>query len=588
MSDRIRIGGACGFWGEAGHATAQLLAHPDIDVLIYDYLAEITLSIMARARQKDPAAGYARDFVTEVMAKNAAQIAEQGVKILSNAGGMNPDACAEALREVLRTQGLELSVAVVTGDDLLGRVETFADVKEMESGAAFPDAARVASINAYMGAFPIAAALSAGADIVITGRCADSALALAAGIHRFGWGPDDLDLLAAGSLAGHLIECGPQSTGGNFTDWEMAGDIAQIGYPVAELQRDGTIEITKPAGTSGLVTPASVTEQLLYEIGDPSAYLLPDVICDFRKVSATAVAQNLVRVTGARGRAPTGRLKVSATYADGFRAGIQFQFNGRDARRKAEAYVRAGLDRAQARIGAPFAETCIELFGGRPDPSKDEQILVKVAVRHADPRAVGVFLKEQIGLALATPPGLHFFTGAGRPKPSPVVRLFSCLIAADEVQVEISRDGTPVPYEAPVCKAAAAAASAIADPEEPRPGGDLIETRLETLAFARSGDKGDAANIGVIARHPVLLPWIWRALTPDAVAAVFPQASGPVTRFHLPGASALNLLLEGALGGGGIASLRDDAQGKSYAQTLLGLSVQVPRALVPETREPDA
>ncbi len=581
MSDKIRIGGACGFWGEAGHATAQLLTHPDIDVLIYDYLAEITLSIMARARQKDPAAGYARDFVSEVMARNAVQIAEKGVKILSNAGGMNPEACAAALRAVLQEAGVDLSVAVVTGDDLLDRADTFVDVKEMTTDADFPDPARVASINAYLGAFPIAAALSAGADIVITGRCADSALALAAGIHRFGWQADDLDLLAAGSLAGHLIECGPQSTGGNFTDWELAGDIAQIGYPVAELDRDGTIEITKPAGTTGLVSPASVSEQLLYEIGDPSAYLLPDVICDFREVRVVQAGSDRVRVTGVRGRPPTGKLKVSATYADGFRAGIQFQFNGRDARAKGETYVRAGLDRAEARIGGSFAETCIEVFGGRPDPTADEQVMVKVAVRHPDARAVGVFLKEQIGLALATPPGLHFFTGAGRPKPSPVVRLFSCLIPGDEVQVNIARGGAPVPYVAPVCSLAEADAPALPEPDAPIASDDMVEARLETLAWARSGDKGDAANIGVIARQPELLPWIWQALTPDVIRKAFPQAAGPISRFHLPGPHAINLLLDNALGGGGIASLRDDAQGKSYAQTLLGLTIQVPRDLVP-------
>ena len=282
MTDKpLIIGGAAGFWGEAAHATPQLLTTPGLNVLVYDYLAEITMSIMARARLKDPALGYAVDFVSEVMARNLPDIANKGVRVLSNAGGVNPQSCAAALREAIDKAGLDLKVAVVSGDDLMARKGDFADTTEMFDGSAYPDPEKLASINAYLGAFPVAAALDAGADIVVTGRCADSALALAACIHRFGWTPHDYDLLAAGSLVGHLLECGPQSTGGNFTDWEAAGNLADIGYPVAEVAADGTFAVTKPPETSGIVSPASVGEQMLYEIGDPQAYVLPDVICDF-------------------------------------------------------------------------------------------------------------------------------------------------------------------------------------------------------------------------------------------------------------------------------------------------------------------
>lgn len=586
MDRAVRIGGASGFWGEAPHATAQLLAVPDLDVLVFDYLAEITMSILARARAGDPGAGYATDFVTGAMAPNLAAIAERGVRVLSNAGGVNPAACAEALRSRIAAEGLALKVAVVEGDDLMGRAGAFSRHTEMFTGAQMPPADRILSMNAYLGAGPVVAALRAGADIVITGRCADSALALAACIHAHGWAMDDYDRLAAGSLAGHLLECGPQATGGNFTDWEAAGDLAQIGYPVAEVAGDGTFVMTRPPATSGVVSPASVGEQMLYEIGDPRAYLLADVICDFSAVTLRQDGPDRVAVAGARGRAPTGRLKVSATWADGWRGGMVVQFNGRDARAKAGAFAQAGLDRARLRLAAQgaadFREVSVECFGGRPGAGAYEEVSLKAAVRHADAAAVGVFLKELTGAALAAPPGLHFFTGAGRPKPSPVVALFSFLAEAGQVPVRVSVEGRDLGY--------AGADGALRDPVLPDATApdrvdagrrDLVVRPLESLAWARSGDKGDAANIGVIARRPEFLPWIWAALTPDAVAGVFAGlVQGPVERFHLPGCHAMNILLNRALGGGGVASLRSDAQGKGFAQRLLAHPVAVPAGLV--------
>ncbi|MDA4848100.1 acyclic terpene utilization AtuA family protein [Hoeflea poritis] len=582
--DQLIIAGASGFWGEAPHATAQLLRYPGLEFLVYDYLAEITMSIMARARMKDPALGYATDFVTDAMAGNLEEIAKQGVKVLSNAGGVNPAACAEALRKAIEAAGLTLKVAVVEGDDLAARAPEFSDRREMFAGTAFPDASRVASVNAYLGAFPVAAALDAGADIVITGRCADSALVLAACTHRFGWTQGDHDRLAAGSLAGHLLECGPQSTGGNFTDWELSGDIAEIGYPVAVVEEDGRFDITKPDGTSGIVSRASVGEQMLYEIGDPQAYMLPDVICDFSHVVLEQAGKDRVRITGAQGRAPTGRLKVSATFMDGYRAGFVFQFNGRNAREKAQAFAEAGLKRAQTRLkqlGAPdYSETAVELFGGSPGGKGDEEICVKAAVRHADARAVGLFLKEITGCALATPPGLHFFTGAGRPKPSPVVRLFSFLIAASDVPVRVSIDGNDIGYAAAVPALHDAVVPDRPAPPPPAAETDLVTSRLEALAWARSGDKGNDANIGVIARRPEFIPWIWRSLTDGTIASAFaPYLEGEVERFFMPGIHGMNIVMHNALGGGGVASLRNDAQGKAFAQTLLALPIEIPAAL---------
>ncbi|KUJ76257.1 terpene utilization protein AtuA [Ruegeria marisrubri] len=584
MTQVLRIGGASGFWGEAPHATAQLLG-AGVDVLVYDYLAEITMSIMARARMKDASLGYATDFVTDAMAPNLQKIAAGGIKVLSNAGGVNPSACAEALRARIADAGLSLKVAVVEGDDLLPRADEFAGAVEMFSGAPMPPRDRIASMNAYLGAAPVVAALAAGADIVITGRCADSALTLAACMHRFGWTAGDHDLLAAGSLAGHLLECGPQSTGGNFTDWQQAGDLARIGYPIAEISADGGMVLTKPEGSTGIVSPASVGEQMVYEIGDPQAYLLPDVICDFSEVELSQDGPDRVRVSGAKGRAPTGRLKVSATWADGYRAGMVFQMNGRNARDKARAFAQMGLDRARARLaqlGAPdYREVSFEAFGGRPGPGEYEEIAYKAAVRHDDARAVGLFLKELIGGALATPPGLHFFTGGGRPKPSPVVALFSFLVDADAVTCRVTLDGQPVAFGPVRLPIRDIEPSVPKSPPAAEPAAETVARPLEELAWARSGDKGDSANIGVIARHPAYMPYIWEALTPEAVARVFAdELRGEVARFYLPGIDGMNILMTQVLGGGGVASLRNDPQGKAFAQKLLSLPVHVPAGLI--------
>ncbi|WP_164659614.1 acyclic terpene utilization AtuA family protein [Tropicibacter sp. Alg240-R139] len=590
MTRPLKIGGASGFWGEAQHATAQLLRVPDLDVLVYDYLAEVTMSIMARARIKDADKGYASDFVSDAMGRNLSAIAAKGVKVLSNAGGVNPVACGKALRAKIAEAGLSLSVAVVEGDDLLPRAAEFAGEAEMFSEAPMPPVDKLASMNAYIGAAPIVAALRAGADIVITGRCVDSALTLAACMHHYGWQAGDHDLLAAGSLAGHLLECGPQVTGGNFTDWEQSGDIAKIGYPVAEVADDGSMILTKPEGTTGCVTPATCAEQMLYEIGDPSAYLLPDVACDFTQVAMTQDGPDRVRVTGTKGHAPTGKLKVSATWADGFRAGLTFLVNGREARTKAQAFAQAGLDRARAALNkmkAPdYREVSFEAFGGKPGEGDYEEISFKAALRHDDARAVGLFLKELTGAALATPPGLHIFTAGGRPRPSPVVALFSFLVPATDLTYRISVDGKVVAFQTPNLPLNQSPGTAPAAPQAPDADSDMIERSLEDLAWARSGDKGDKANIGVIARHPAYLPYIWAALSERVIEARFAEyLQGGIDRYYLPGTHSMNILLHDALGGGGVASLRNDAQGKSYAQILLATPVQIPAGLTVNSNE---
>ncbi|MEL7449888.1 MAG: acyclic terpene utilization AtuA family protein [Pseudomonadota bacterium] len=585
MNDRVlRIGGAVGYWGEAPVATPQFLDAACVDYIIYDYLAEITLSIMARQRAADPEAGFATDFVSAVVKPNLRRIAEQGVKLIANAGGVNPAACARRVGEVAAALGIDVKVAVVEGDDLLGRREALVeDYTDMFTGEPLPPADAIASANAYLGAFPVARALDAGADIVITGRCVDSALALGPCIHEFGWKTDDYARLAAGSLAGHLLECGPQSTGGNFTDWDtLDGPLDAIGYPVAHIAADGAMVITKPSGTSGAVTVGTVSEQLLYEIGDPQAYELPDVVCDFSKVSLVQDGVDRVRVTGATGRAPSPHFKVSVTALDGFRGGTLFTFYGLDAAGKAQAFADSALRRARAALGSmslpDFSETSVEVLG-----AGGNEVVVKIAVRHPEAKGVGVLLKTLAGLGLSAPPGLAAFAG-GRAKPTPVLRLHSFLIERDAVPATVHVDGQAIE-----CVHAAGEpfdAAALQRPVQPAAVEDtnaFVDVPLIALAWGRSGDKGDKANIGIIARDAEYLPYLWAALTPEAVACRFADLLDPnrgsVDRYLLPGSSAINLLLHAVLGGGGVASLRNDPQGKGYAQLLLNLPVPVPAAV---------
>jgi len=590
----IRIGGACGFWGESPLATGQLLADGNLDYIVYDYLAEITMSIMARARAANPELGFAGDFVSAVLRPNLSEIARQGVKIVSNAGGVNPGACAAVIRQLIETQGLDLKVAVISGDDLSSRSAELASagLTEMFSGQLFPAQETIASINAYLGAFPIAKALHEGADIVLTGRVVDSAVTLGACIHEFGWSKTDLDELAGGSLAGHILECGPQATGGNLTDWELAADsYFNIGYPIAEISADGSFVCTKPDGTGGLVTAHTVGEQMLYEIGDPQAYVLPDVVCDFSVVTLEQKADNRVQVSGARGWPAPRDYKVSVTWADGFRGGQMLLFYGFEADRKARRFAEVALERARARLASSdmpdYSETCVELIGDESHYGNcrkvqgSREVMVKIAARHPDSNGLVILFREIIGMALGGPPGLTGFAG-GRPKPSPVVRLFSFTHPKDDVEATVETTEGEWKLQDTVQDQVFNPAS-IERPIAPVPGvleQQLVNVPLIRLAVGRSGDKGDKANIGIIAREPEYLPWIWAALTEQVVADCFAHfLEGRVERFYLPGSHSVNFLLHEVLGGGGIASLRNDPQGKGYAQILLDYPIPVPQAL---------
>ncbi|HKT53090.1 MAG TPA: acyclic terpene utilization AtuA family protein [Caulobacteraceae bacterium] len=583
----IRVGGASGFWGDSSIAAPQLLGVQDLDYLVFDYLAEITMSILARVRAKDPDAGYATDFV-EVIAANLRTLSERGVRVIANAGGVNPLACGRALQSAIDKAGHSLKVGVVVGDDLLPQLDKLraGGITDMFSGAPLPD--HVLSANAYLGAFPIARALDAGADIVVTGRCVDAAVTLGAAIHAFGWKPEDFDRLAGGALAGHIIECGAQATGGIHTDWESTGDWANIGYPIAEVGADGGFVVTKPPSTGGLVSFGTVAEQLVYEIGDPAAYLLPDVTCDFTNVRLEETGADRVRVTGARGLPPTDTYKASLTFADGYRVGAYLTIGGVDAVRKAEkvgeAVVRRCADMLKARNLPSYDETSVEVLGGESfyGPHSrargSREVVLKLAAKHQQARPLEMMMRELTSSGTSMAPGITIM-GGNRPKVSPVVRLFSCLTPKADLVVELQVDGlrrrvpgalsggyVPRPH--------------VEEPETSLAIADPVKTPLIKLAWARSGDKGDNANIGVIARRPEFLPLIRNALTEAAVANHFAHfLKGRVERFDLPGVCGLNFLLHNVLGGGGVASLRGDPQGKTYAQILLDYPVTVPAAL---------
>jgi hypothetical protein len=590
MSEKIvRIGGASGYWGDTASAPRQLVEKGGIHYLVFDYLAEVTMSILAKMRVRSAEAGYATDFITLAMKPLLREIAARKIKVIANAGGVNLAACRAALEQIAAEAGVALRIGTVEGDDLLPRAQELRamDLRDLATGAPLPE--RLLSVNAYLGGFPIAAALAAGADIVVTGRCVDSALVLGPLIHEFGWAPEDYDRLAAGSLCGHLLECGAQATGGNFTDWqEVAQGWDDMGFPIAEAREDGSFVVTKPEGTGGLVSPLSLGEQMLYEIGDPRAYLLPDVICDFTQVRLTQAGKDRVLVSGARGRAPTGTYKVSATYPGGFGCVGTMVVAGFDAAERARRNGEAILKKTrrmlvEAGLG-DFSQTAMQIVGAeslyganaRPAAAASREVVLRLAIRH--PRAEGaeLFSKEYVGSGLSMSTG-RCGLGAGRPSVSPVVRLHSFLIDKRLFDIAVCVAGKKVPLPHAVAIGGADAVPPPASVTDALPPGRRVEVPLLALAVARSGDKGNDANIGVMARRAAYLPAIRAALTPEAVKRHLAHlVEGEVERFDLPGTHALNFVLHDSLGGGGTSSLRLDTQAKTYAQLLLDFPVPVP------------
>lgn len=577
----VRIGGGAGYWGDSVAGPVQLVQHGNLQYLMLEYLAELTMSILVRARKKDPELGYATDFVQDAMRRTLKDVVAQRIRVVTNAGGVNPWGCARALAKLAEELGVQVKIAVVEGDDVMSRIEELRNdgVRDMWSGDALP--ATVASANAYLGAFPVARAFDAGADIVITGRCVDSALVLGPLIHEFGWSETDYDLLAAGSLAGHLIECGTQATGGIHTDWKSVPDWANLGYPIAECRSDGSFVLTKPEGTGGLVNRLTTGEQLIYEIHDPASYLLPDVTVDISQVRLTEIGKDRVLLEGARGKPPTGKLKVSATYADGWRCTVTRTVVGSEAVAKAERLsveLLGKCERMLADMGLPpFEETCSEIlgserssFGPLAQTSEPREVVLRVAVKHQDRKATTLFAREVGPFGTGGPPGISG-SGGGRPDSQPILRLFSFLLPREQLSPHVRFvDGASfdVAFDTDTAFAEPSSSAGIA------PEGELGTlpqgARLRDLAVGRSGDKGNTSNICLIARDPAQLPVLWSRVTPDWVRSQLGHlVKGSIERYALPGSGSMNLVLQEALGGGGMASLRNDPLGKTLAHILL-------------------
>jgi hypothetical protein len=587
MPDMIRIANAGGYWGDDLTQFKRQVELGPVDYVTLDFLAEITMSIMQKQRARDSKTGYARDFIAQVE-QALPLLVERGTKVITNAGGVNPLACRGTLLERIQQHGHQVEVAAIVGDDLLDRLGELnasgVALDHMDDGTPFHQVRdRVSSANAYFGAWPVVEALRSGAQIVVTGRCTDTGITLAPMIHAFGWAPDDWDRLAAGIVAGHIIECGAQSTGGNFTDWRRIRHFESIGYPVLEVHADGSFVVTKHAGTGGAVTVRTVTEQLVYEMGDPRAYITPDVIADFGSIRLEQAGRDRVRVWGVRGRPAPGSLKVSASYFDGWKASGSLIISAPEAVEKARAFG----ELFWKRLGLEFVETRTELVGhsscwGPLAPERNPvEVLLRLSVRDRDKEKIEQFAKMIPAVILSGPPGVA--VTSGRPQAQDVVAYWPALVPRDRVKPRlVTRDGeqtldwptpllatTPVPplprFASPTAKGSA----------------KTMTVPLSRLAHARSGDKGDMCNIGVIARAPEIYPWLKRTLTTAIVKRYFKGiCQGRVERHEVPNLMALNFLLYESLGGGGTVSLRLDAQGKTLSHALLAMEARAPKALV--------
>ncbi len=595
-SKQVRIGCASAFYGDSQLSARQLVDLGDIQYLVFDYLAEVTMAILSQAKEKNENYGYAVDFVTVAMKDVLADCAKKGIKVIANAGGVNVPSCISALQSLCKELDISLNIAGVYGDDLSCRVDELSheQLTENQSGAPLPK--KLASINAYLGAQPIADALAAGADVIVTGRVVDSAVMLAPLIHEFGWKATDYDKLSQGALVGHVLECGAQCTGGNFTDWHLVPDFSNMSYPIAEVSSNGDFIVCIPPTTGGMVSVATVAEQIVYEIGDPANYLLPDVACDWSNVKLEQVGENQVKVQGAKGRSPGGKYKVCATYIDGYRLMGTFYIAGLRAADKARANLNAWVKRTEnyylENDLGKYEQVSIEIVGAEDTygPHKQNiaprEVMAKYGLHHQNRKALTFASAELAYLATSASPGMTAF-GISRTKPLPLMRVHSTLIDKTQLPVIVQLNENVIINKIYLSEADSASEKPATfefsseELKQATPQADWQEVILEKLAYARSGDKGDNANIGVIARKPEYLALLSQQLTADVIANYFAHTiKGEVTRYEVPGFNALNFFITKALGGGGTASVQIDSQAKTFAQMLLSIKIKVPNQLV--------
>jgi hypothetical protein len=572
MTAPVRIGNASGFYGDRFEAVQEMLTGGDLDVLTGDYLAELTMLILGRDRARDPSTGYAKTFLRQLEG-SLARALERGVRIVSNAGGLNPAALARALRELADRFGLSVRIAHVEGDDLLPRAA--------ELGLGRPLAA-----NAYLGGWGIAACLRAGADVVVTGRVTDASLVVGPAAAHFGWGPDDHDALAGAVVAGHVIECGAQATGGNyalFTELVRAGvDLTRPGFPIAEVSADGSSVITKHPGTGGAVTVGTVTAQLLYEVDGPR-YLGPDVTTRLDTVRLTQDGPDRVAIVGVRGEPPPDTLKVGLNLLGGYRNEITFVLTGLDVTAKAE------LTRAQLDAALRVRPATVEWQLARTDqPDADTEqtasALLRCTVRDRDPAVVGrAFSGAAVELALAGYPG--FFATTPPAEASPYGVFTAAYLPAELIeQVAVLDDGSRLPI-APA-PSRCPGRDGPTDPSITTDSSITAEGRsrrepLGRVVGARSGDKGGSANLGVWARTEAAWPWLLRTLTVDRLRELLPETAPlPVTRHVLANLRAVNFVIEGLLGEGVAAQHRFDPQAKGLGEWLRSRLIEIPEDLL--------
>ena len=595
MSKIVRIGAATAFFNDSRIGIAQLLEKTDeLDYIIFDFLAESVMGGLGRGLAAGQGQGFANDFAGVYILPHLHILLDRNIRIVANAGGLNPAGCAEALRQGAKALGLHPRIGVVEGDNLTGRVSEVvsADTCDMFDGSPVLEklkgADQVNSLVAYTGAFPIAAALSAGADIVVTGRAVDSALALGALIHEFGWGPDDFDLLASGTLAGHLLECSAQVTGGTFTDWRDVPDWAGIGMPIGECRADGSLVLTKPQGTGGIVTVGTVAEQLLYEVSDPQRYYVADTVCDFTDVRLTQAGEDRVAVSGARGLGRSATYKASLTYEQGWRAAAYIPIIGLESAAKArrlgeELFTRTGAMLRASQL-PPFDRTHCEVIGGDgPDAATTATTAIcRLIADHPDQRGAQLLVEEQSSAISHMSVGISISIAASS---RPIQRITGFLVPRSIVTQKVTVDGKKVSFSVPT------EGTPHADQAPPPPSPALpddidpaLTVPLIRLAWARSGDKGNLFNVAVIARKAEYLPYVAAALTEPSVGSHYARAlamdSAPeVERFSVPGFSALNFVVANSMDGGILASTSIDCVAKGRAQMLLDFAVPVSRAL---------
>jgi hypothetical protein len=596
VSGALRIANCSGFYGDRLSAAREMVCDGPIDVLTGDYLAELTMAILWKARAKDPAAGYATSFVTQ-WEETAATVVERGIKVVVNAGGLNPAGLAGAVRAVAERLGLAVRVAQVDGDDLLAKLPELQAAGE--SLAHLDDGRPLASqpvppvaANAYLGCFGIAGALAAGADVVVCGRVADAALTMGPAAWRHGWARDDWDALAGALVAGHVIECGTQATGGNYSFFTEVPGLAAPGFPVAEVAADGSAVITKHAAHGGMVSVGTVTAQLLYEVAGPR-YASPDVVARLDTIRLEQEGPDRVRISGVRGEPPPPTTKVAVILPGGWRNTIGFLLTGLDAEAKAALVEQALWPRLGGRES--FARSDVRLLpGGRPDPPSPEEALseLRVTVMDPDPAKVGRrFSAACVELALASYPGFTLTAPPGRE--TAYASYWPTLVPNQAVPHRVvHHDGTtsavgPAPVTAavdlddPAPPVLAPATDLAGGPAPtPPPGGPAARAPLGRVAGTRSGDKGGNANLGVWARSPDGYAWLDGFLTVERLRALLPETAGlEVRRYAFGNLLALNFVIVGLLGEGVASSTRPDPQAKGLGEHLRARLVELPASL---------